>query len=263
MSYLHLSQGQLNLLQTCPRKFQQTFIDQLSTPMSPEQQDSMNWGSRFHLLMQQRELGLPIEGLLQDDPQLAQCWLAFQEVAPGVFEAGKSSRLRESEHRRTLNFQGYLLTVVYDLLVLEDEDAAILDWKTYLHPKGRSWLARDWQTRLYPFVLVETSDYLPEQVSMTYWFVRSQSAQGATLAPQKEVFHYCDRQHQQTYADLTTLLRQLTHWLDRYEATGEPFPQVAETEGICPRCGFNLRCQRHQAEQMDWLNLEEIQELAL
>uniref|UniRef100_A0ACD5H192 PD-(D/E)XK nuclease family protein n=1 Tax=Desertifilum tharense IPPAS B-1220 TaxID=1781255 RepID=A0ACD5H192_9CYAN len=58
MSYLHLSQGQLNLLQTCPRKFQQTFIDQLSTPMSPEQQDSMNWGSRFHLLMQRPRVGI-------------------------------------------------------------------------------------------------------------------------------------------------------------------------------------------------------------
>lgn len=263
MTYLHLSQGQLNLLQTCPRKFQHAIVDQLSTPASPDQQESMNWGSRFHLLMQQRELGLPIEALIQEDPLLYQCFTAFQQAAPELFQLSRLPRFRESEHRRTLNFQGYLLTVVYDLLILEEQVACIFDWKTYLHPKKRQWLAKDWQTRLYPFVLAETSDYSPEQISMTYWFVRFTEDGG--FKPQKLEFAYSQRQHQQAYADLTDLLRRLTHWLERYQMSGEPFPQVAETAQDCPRCSFNLRCQRGDEAQdvLEMPKLEEIQEVSL
>jgi ATP-dependent exoDNAse (exonuclease V) beta subunit len=59
-----------------------------------------------------------------------------------------------------------LLTVIYDLLIEAEDNAQILDWKTYPQPKEQNRLAKDWQTRLYLYVLAETSDYLPEQISM-------------------------------------------------------------------------------------------------
>src|SRR4051794_33122518 len=96
---LRLSQGQLNLLEACPRKFQHTYLEQLNTPADPEHEERQTLGSRFHLLMQQREMGLPIDSFLQADTQL-QSWMAgFAEAAPEILKpAPDDQTFRESEH---------------------------------------------------------------------------------------------------------------------------------------------------------------------
>lgn len=267
-SLMRLSQGQLNLLQTCPRKFQQIYLDQLSSPPTPEQQIRQAWGSQFHLLMQQRELGLPIEALVQEDAQLQRCFAAFMQVAPDILTTvgdREAVVLRESEHRRTMSLDGFLLTVIYDLLILETDQAQIFDWKTYPRPQSVDRLAQDWQTRLYPFVLTETSEYQPEQISMTYWFVQAQDEPTQTLRPQALTFTYSEALHQQNWQALTQLLSQLHQWLDRYQA-GEPFPQVAPNSSECGSCHFSGRCQRSQATAIvdHWLpDLDLIQEVVL
>lgn len=267
---MRLSQGQLNLLERCPRQFQHTYLDQLGSPASPEQQERQTWGSRFHLLMQQRELGLPIESLVQEDAQLQSWMTAFASVAPEILTPSSNGQtFRESEHCRTLQVQEYLLTVVYDLLIASELQAQILDWKTYPKPQVRRWLEQNWQTRLYLYVLAETSDYLPEQISMTYWFVQSLDQ------PQSLKFAYNAFQHQQTGQKLHRLLSQLTDWLQRYQE-GEQFPQVAEASGRCDRCQFAARCDRNlrddesgtsegeEASGKDLLlNLATIQEVAI
>ncbi|WP_416667421.1 PD-(D/E)XK nuclease family protein [Egbenema bharatensis] len=243
---LHLSQGQLNLLQTCPRKFQHIYIEQLGFPIAPDHQDRLNWGQQFHLLMQQRELGLPIDRI---SAPLHQTVESFVQAAPEVFHTPPDTR--QSEHRRSLEFQGYLLTVIYDLLVMDDRQAQILDWKTYPRPQQSSWLKQNWQTRLYPFVLAETSEYDPDQISMTYWFIQNQAAPGIPepnqsdrpCQPESITYSYSHQQHQQTHQELTRLLTQLTHWLDRYQQ-GEPFPQAPTSSPHCDTCTFTIRCQR-------------------
>ena len=260
---MRLSQGQLNLLERCPRQFQHTYLEQLSSPGNPEQQERQTWGSRFHLLMQQRELGLPIASLVQEDTQL-QCWMsAFASAAPEILIADADSQFRESEHCRTLQVQDYLLTVIYDLLIADDL-AQILDWKTYPKPQNRRWVEQNWQTLLYPYVLAETSDYLPEQISMTYWFVQSEQ-------PQNLKFTYNNTQHQKTKEKLHQLLNQLTYWLQRYEQ-GHPFPQVAIGSKLCDSCQFATRCDRDNnsdlfqdsaAASTDILNIATIQEVAI
>lgn len=256
-----LSQGQLNLLETCPRKFQHIYLEQLGTPVSPEQQERLLWGSRFHLLMQQRELGLPIESLVEEDTQLRHWVTALVNTATDVLTPVPQT-FRESEHCRTLNFQGYLLTVIYDLLIEDEANAQILDWKTYPLPKKKTWLTKDWQTRLYLYVLAETSDYTPEQISMTYWFVQSQPQ------PESLKFSYNATLHEQTKRDLTNLLNKLTDWLRRYQETGEDFPQVSATANLCHYCNFTVRCERSPeistAPNREKLpNLAEIQEVSL
>lgn len=256
-----LSQGQLKLLETCPRKFQHIYLEQLGTPVSPEQQERLTWGSRFHLLMQQRELGLPVESLVEEDAQLQHWVTALVNAASDVLTPDPQT-FRESEHCRTLNFQGYLLTVIYDLLIEDEKSAKILDWKTYPQPQNRQWLATDWQTRLYLYVLAETSDYAVEQISMTYWFVKSQPR------PQSLKFTYNAAQHEKTRQDLTTLLTQLTGWLQRYQDKGIDFPQVAESTGRCSECNFAVRCQRTTENSVnssrDFLpNLADIQEVSI
>ncbi len=259
---MRLSQGQLNLLERCPRQFQHTYLEQLGSPINPEQQERQTWGSRFHLLMQQRELGLPIESLVQEDPQLQHWMSAFASAAPEILTPNTNNQFRESEHCRTVQVQDYLLTVIYDLLIADARTAQILDWKTYPKPPNKRNLEQNWQTRLYLYVLAQTSDYLPEQISMTYWFVQSEDK------PQSIKFTYTQAQHEKTRQKLNRLLNQLTGWLQRYEQ-GEPFPQLAEGSKHCEYCQYVTRCDRdrydgEEALSTQWLqNLDNIQEVTL
>jgi hypothetical protein len=257
----HLSQGHLNLLQTCPRKFQHVYLDQLSVPVPFEQQERLNWGDRFHRLMQQRELGLPIHELSGIDPPLSQSMAALFQTAPELFEPNRE-QFRQSEHRRTLPLQNYLLTVIYDLLILQPQQAQIFDWKTYARPPHSRWLAQHWQTRLYLFVLAETSDYAPEQLSMTYWFIEADCDR--TIQPECLKFTYSAALHQQTKRDLSQLLDRLTDWQQQYPE--QDFPQVSESSHACETCNFAVRCQRNSRDRPNsplLIDLDTIEEIAL
>lgn len=248
--YLRLSQAQLQTLTTCPRKFQHLYLDQLGFPPTPEEQTRLNWGNQFHLLMQQVQMGLPLAPPLHADEQVMQRSIAaLQQVAPDLFEnqpGDQPDSLRLSEHRRTLQLGDYLLTVIYDLLILEDDRAQILDWKTYPRPQNARRLAQHWQTRLYLFVLAETSHYRPDQLAMTYWYVQA----GNPELPQPQSLHctYSIAQHRRTQKDLLQWLDRLTQWLTAYER-GEGLPQVETAQNHCQTCSFMLRCQR---ESGDW-----------
>ncbi|HEY9658559.1 MAG TPA: PD-(D/E)XK nuclease family protein, partial [Allocoleopsis sp.] len=111
-------------------------------------------------------------------------------------------------------------------------------------------LANSWQTRLYLFVLAETSDYEPDQISMTYWFIPplGEATKKRQTKPQCLRFPYSRQMHQQTQQALTQLLSQLTIDLHRYEA-GESLSQVAVGSSHCSDCPFMSRCQRGQLDR--------------
>jgi len=238
LSYpLRLSQGHLTLLTNCPRKFQHLVLDQLGTPEALEQQERLLQGARFHLLLQQWWLDLPITSLLQEDTQLQQWFDLFQQAVPHIFDADTE---QQPECDRILDFEGYLLTVRYDLLITGKQTAKILDWKTYPRPPASKGLEHHWQTRLYPFVLAETSTYLPEQISLIYWFFQPTDT---TTHPQSLAFQYNRQTHEETKHQLQQLLQQLNEWLKRYQ-TGDPFPQVRWGSENCVNCSFAARCGR-------------------
>lgn len=217
-----LSQGQLNQLTICPPLFQRNYLKQLNLPTTPEQLERLDWGSRFHLLMQQRELGLSIDAFADADSEMGRSLYSLQSAAPDLFQSDNDT-WREAEHQRTICFHDYLFTVIYDLLIITEEKAQIIDWKTYPLPENSQKLVNNWQTRLYLYVLAETSDYQPEDISLTYWFVKlPQKAQFVT-------FNYSQCQHQQTQQDLAQLLSNLDQWL----ATGD-FPHRDECQSSCP-----------------------------
>ncbi|MBD2465006.1 PD-(D/E)XK nuclease family protein [Oscillatoria sp. FACHB-1407] len=257
---IRLSQGQLSLLEICPRKFQHSYLDQLGSLTPVEQQERLIWGQQFHRLMQQHELGLPLTVSSDEAAPLKNHVEALVKAAPEIFHT-PNVLLRQSEHRRTVEFAGYLLTVVYDLLILEDRRAQILDWKTYPRPTQSRSLERNWQTRLYPFVLAETTDYRPEDISITYWFVQGRAEDGEAAQPQHLTFRYSPTQHQRDRQDIARLLGQLTQW----RLAEEPFPQVDPSQGYCTSCPFAIRCRRSGYEQNDGisLTLAEIQEVTL
>lgn len=251
---IRLSQGQLNLLETCPPQFQRIYLEQLATPVSPEQHQKLSWGSQFHQLMQQRELGLPIDSLLQQNQELQHAILALKETAPELWQVDTKA-WREAEHCRTVSFQGYLLTVIYDLLILGNSQAKILDWKTYLQPEDSSKLAKNWQTRLYLYVLAETTDYRPEQISMTYWFVK------LPTKPQCLTFSYNSTLHEKNRQDLSQLLTQLDEWLENYMNQRIDFPHLSNCETTCSY--YSAFETRFKLEEKPLKSLEEIDEVPL
>ncbi|MGD1805179.1 PD-(D/E)XK nuclease family protein [Dapis sp. BLCC M126] len=241
MTKYRLSQQHLNLLTTCPRKFQHLYLDNLSIPTTSAEQERLNWGSQFHLLMQQRELGLPIEPLMLENQEMQHCFNNFSQAASEILEPETQNNiiLRQAEHNRSLNFNLYILTVIYDLLIAENQQAQIFDWKTYSHPQNKKKLAQNWQTRLYLYTLVETSKYLPETISMTYWFIQPKSQS----LPYKLKFYYNQQAHIKTEQDLQQILDNLTYWLKHYQEEGEEFPQVQVLDS-CNTCQFATRCKR-------------------
>ncbi|MFM7406021.1 MAG: PD-(D/E)XK nuclease family protein [Cuspidothrix sp.] len=260
---LRLSQGHLNLLATCPRKFQHSYLEQLNTPLDPKHEEYQILGSRFHLLMQQREMGLPIDNLLQADPQLQNLMNNFHKIAPEIFINNiENLTFRESEHYRTLQIGDYLITVIYDLLIADENQAQILDWKTYPQPPKREKLAQNWQTRLYMYVLGETSQYLLENISMTYWFVQSKEQ------TKNIKFTYNQAQHQKTQHDLNQLLNNLSQWIKDYQHQ-IPLPQITESQKICESCQYAVRCHRQKITEIQadinqqFPNLENIAEVSL
>lgn len=269
---LPLTQGHLTLFETCPRKYQLVYFDSLSGPSSYDQHAKTQWGSQFHLLMQQQALNLPVARLAEANTEMSASLKALEQAAPDVFahlpvsqlsdsvDSGDSDdpdrAFSQSEHRRTLALDDYLLTVIYDLLVISNQGAEgqtktgqIYDWKTHQKPPPKRWLKSDWQTRLYLYVLCETTELTPQQISMTYWFVRlnshsddaaSNKASDEKLTkPSAYLFAYSAQEHRQTHEDLQALTARLNQM-----RAAEFFPKVPVESEKCDRCVFNVRCDR-------------------
>ncbi len=253
---LSLSQTHLTLLETCSRRFQYIFDQSLAVPPTPDGQDAALWGNQFHLLMQQQALGLPVDVMATANKDMTAKIEALRHQAPQLFQPTPKEQLRQSEHQRTLAFNGYVFTVIYDLVVLTDNTGLVVDWKTYLKPPARERLAQDWQTRLYLYVLAETSGLSPDQLTMAYWFVRHQDDQGNDLPPSAYRFQYSCQQHEHIRKDLSRLTDRLSILRQRSE-----FPQTDSLER-CRRCPFQIRCQRLKEDDLP-INLETIEEISI
>jgi PD-(D/E)XK nuclease superfamily len=260
---MRLSQSNLKLLATCPRKFQHLYLDQYAVPVGLEQGARMAEGSQFHLLMQQHALGLPIAPLLEGNPALKTWFNAFQQSRSTILALGSDEQIlwQQSEHLRTIARRGHVLTVVYDWVMLGATQGQILDWKTYPKPRSAEKLAVDWQTLLYLYVLAETTTVVPEQLTMTYWFFQA----GEPDAVQSHRVNYSSQRHAQTQQELDRTLDQLTQWLEAYAQRGGSLPQVDAETGHCGNCAFALRCGRSasQVDESQPISLAAIAEVAI
>jgi hypothetical protein len=256
---LRLSQGALAQLTACPRRFQYIVLEQEAGVTSPELQQRLDWGKQFHQSVEQWEMGLSVEELLTEP--LQKWWQAFLQIQGELVRLGTGEAVvdRAVELEQCCFVGEHLLVGVYDLLLLGDHSAEIVDWKTYGKPReGQEDLGQDWQTRLYLYLLARnladnplTAAIAPEDISMTYWFLGG---------PQPESWRrtYDGAQHAATEAELQTWLARLTQWLAAYEHHQQAFPQV-DDRAHCQQCPFNLRCDRlaapEQSEDIDRLDL--------
>ena len=234
-----ISQGHLNIWEICRRKYQYSFLEELSLPEADlQRKKNLLLGSNFHLLMQQKELGLDVSSLASSDPKL-QSWLKAFEHQPPVMIKGD----RNCEHRRTLeitiemplhhsdnrdrNQAYFVLTAIYDFLILGDRKAQILDWKTHQVAIAFEKLKTNWQTRLYLYLLAKTTNYAPEQLSMTYWFANT---------AESVIIGYSQVEHDQTEKKLKQILKAI--------AQAQNYPKLAMDSPECNYCEFRDRCDR-------------------
>ncbi|TYQ28158.1 PD-(D/E)XK nuclease family protein [Pseudanabaena sp. UWO310] len=238
-----ISQGHLNIWETCQRKYQYSFLEELSLPDADlQRKKNLLLGANFHLLMQQKELGLDVSALANSDPKL-QAWLDAFERQPPATIAGD----RFCEHRRTLEIkidlslhhsensdrgqEYFVLTAIYDFLILGDRQAQILDWKTHQKAIAADQLQSNWQTRLYLYLLARTTNYAPEQLSMTYWFANTAES---TIIP------YSQLEYIRTEAKLTQFLTEINQ--------AHSYPQLPLNSPSCQYCEFRDRCDRGSPE---------------
>jgi hypothetical protein len=234
---MRLAQGALELLTECPRRFQYVVLEQGDGVTSPELQQRLDWGKQFHQAVEQWELGLDVGRDLEKP--LKVWWQAFQGIqgALDCLGSGEDVIDRTVELEQTRLLGQFVLVGVYDLLLLGEVGAEIVDWKTYGKPEDVEDLRQDWQTRLYLYLLAENSAIDPQHLAMTYWFLGGKTPQSWRLV-------YDSAQHAATQADLQTWLGRLAQWLGDYKNHEHPFPQVNRDRGLCPTCPFNLRCDR-------------------
>ena len=154
----------------------------------------MQQGARFHRIVQQHRLGLPVERLapLAQEADFSPWWenyLGFSQG--GGLQAGwrRCDLLsRDHPHRPPGRSPP---AAKFDLLAVTPQGRAlILDWKTSRKRPRRQWLADRLQTRVYPCLLIQAGaflnagkPFLPEKVEMVYWFADFPTSRSASPIP--------------------------------------------------------------------------------
>lgn len=136
-------------------------------------------GARFHRLVQQYLVGIPEDQLTpsaESDPEaeVGIWWENFLSHVPSWL-AGETY----TEISLSTNLNRDRLAAKYDLIMVDQNEhkITIIDWKTSQKLPKREWLLERVQTRLYRFLLAQSSHILsreqafsPENINMVYWF---------------------------------------------------------------------------------------------
>lgn len=194
-------------------------------------------GARFHRLLQQYLLGLPedrLSDLASADPakEVIEWWQNFLVNVPPWL-----SGRQFVETTLSTTLAGRRLIAKYDLILIQDdENFAIFDWKTSRKRPRKDWLMERVQTRIYRFVLTEAGSNLaeqkpaaPEAVTMNYWF-----------APQPEILvslPYTQKAYEEDVQFFTALIEEI---LGREE---DHFLKTKDLDK-CRYCVFRSHCDR-------------------
>jgi len=194
-------------------------------------------GARFHQLIQQYLSGIPearITGLAEADPAPEQYrwWEDFLKFASPRLEGEKFVEMTLSTC-----LEGQFLLAKFDLILLKnDGDLAIFDWKTSRRTPRKDWLLQRIQTRLYRYVLAEAGAEVtggqtisPDRISMNYWFATQ--PQAPVMLPYS----------QDAFRSDEAGLRRLIH-----EITERDTAEFLRTEDFdkCRYCVYRSHCDR-------------------
>lgn len=173
------SQGSLQDYADCARRFQLRYLQRLIYPAAEvepllEFEQRSQQGAAFHHMVHQHLVGIPAEVLskrAQTEP-LAGWWRNY--LRHGLDLPAN----RKPETTLIAPIGDFALVAKYDLLAIEaGQRAVIVDWKTTRTRPVRERFAKQLQTIVYRYLLVQSGAHLnggkpivPEQVEMIYWF---------------------------------------------------------------------------------------------
>jgi hypothetical protein len=186
------SQGSLQDFVDCERRFQLKYIEQLAWPAvevqpAMENENYLQQGSAFHQFVQQYLLGVPVEklsALAARDVHLSRWWKNFLDATENTASLENlASSQRYPEISLSTPIGDDRLVGKFDLLTVVNNQFTIYDWKTARkHPK-RAWVAKNLQTRVYPYLLANAGATLntgksidPDQIVMMYWYANFPTA---------------------------------------------------------------------------------------
>ena len=183
---LTLSQASLQDYVECPYRFRLRYVDRLEWP-AVEAEPAGRYerlrrdGAEFHRMVHQYLLGVPPERLRslaehRSEPGggdgLADWWRSFFEHRPADLPGE-----RYPEVTLAAEVAGGRLAAKYDLIVVEEGGAVILDWKTAGRRPRDATVDGRLQTRVYPYLLALAGGVLnggvpiaPERIEMRYWY---------------------------------------------------------------------------------------------
>jgi hypothetical protein len=239
------------------------YIDRLSWPAveaEPAQENELFLilGNNFHKLAHQHFLGLHQEELTaiaDTNENLSAWWDKFKifqskitDLSTGLYPEISFS-IPISDHR---------LLAKFDLLTIDTKNRLIIyDWKTSRNIPRKTWLQYRLQTRVYPFILVQSANSIfhldelsPNKIEMVYWF---------TNHPTEPVrFPYDAEQYKRDEAFLTQLMRQAAALQSEEKAN------LTTDRKLCKYCVYRSLCNRGaEAGLIDEWELEEENELEI
>ena len=245
------TQGSLGDYAACARRFDLRFIKRMRYPALETQaplqfETRMRQGARFHKLVQQHLLGVPVDALtasLANDEELGRWWANY--LARGLTDLPAA---RYPEITLQAPLAGRRLIATYDLLALAPGGAAvIIDWKTGARVPPRSTLSGRMQTIVYRYVLAQAGAHLyagesipPERIRMDYVYV--------ARAGERLSFDYSAAQMREDEALLSGMIADI----ERADA----FP-LTDDERRCRFCSYRSLCDRGEPGRLEEIDLDE------
>jgi hypothetical protein len=184
----------LEILATDPEKFPDFEPESIYTPGFGDRVNILS--KQFHLIMQQIGMGLSVEPLLNNSPQL-KAWV--EKVQPIINTPAIAKSWNASLQKLISN---NLLVAQYDLILEREERLIAIDWSVQHRPLSYQQLLKSWQTQLRLFLLLENSSFAPEQISISYLLFNTKSA---------PIYHfeYSRQQHEEFQQKLKGILSKL------------------------------------------------------
>jgi hypothetical protein len=235
----------------CARRFELNYLEELKWPAVEsepllESERHMTDGRRFHEMVHRDTLGISVASpSAEGDEDLARWWGNYQTHQPAQGEGD----VRFAEKTLVGSVNGRTLMATCDLVVIDGDvneggaegdrcKARIYDWKTWRRRHSREWLQGRLQTRIYPYLLVQSGAALtegaaeirPQDVEMVYWYSEFPENGG-------EVFAYSEAQYREDESYLNSLIDEI---MVREAGSFE----LTSNEKQCTYCVYRSFCDR-------------------
>lgn len=239
------SQGSLQDYVDCPRRFQLKYFEQVAWPaleVEPALDNEMHLqrGAEFHRMLLQYFLGISgkkISKLAAEDANLYRWWENFLDAVGNLEGLSEHSEYQYvPEFSLTIPIGDYRLVGKFDLLVFNEHEFIIYDWKTSRKQPKREWLSDTLQTRVYPYLcyqscslLIDSNLIKPSQIKMVYWYAEYPSAPLS--------FQYNIQKFNQDQALFSEIIREI-------DALDDSPAQLTSNERLCRYCVYRSLCNR-------------------